>query len=256
MADRFAKFVADAEEALPRLPLFHNCDGLSFRDILSVDQLKPSKCSVFNEELLYFFYGRPAYRAVKDGNAVSNNSLYPICIVVSPNAPLNPVRIAPFDTGAFAKGLYSGFMNPRMTRADFFAEPSTDSPPRIVRTFFGNNDNYFHGKPVSLRIPPLEFEARSYYDLILSSITSPEDDRRQTVEVQVKDPLNLAEANVLLVILPAEFLQEEEVRAGIKRWSAKVRTYPTFRWNPGEYTFAFFYHVEKYLRNRGFINER
>src|SRR5215218_641104 len=130
MADRFAKFVADAEEALPRLPLFHNCDGLSFRDILSVDQLKPSKCSVFNEDLLYFFYGRPAYRAVKDGNAVSSNSLYPICIVVRPDAPLSPVRIAPFDTGAFAKGMYSGFMNPRMNRADFFAEPSTASPPR------------------------------------------------------------------------------------------------------------------------------
>jgi hypothetical protein len=41
-------------------------DGYSFRDIMGCGALVPSHCPIFDCELVYLFYGRPAYRAAAE----------------------------------------------------------------------------------------------------------------------------------------------------------------------------------------------
>jgi hypothetical protein len=52
--------------------------------MLEGDTLEPYECDVFNERLIYMFYGRPAYRA-KDGNNARLEFEWPIVFIFDPD---------------------------------------------------------------------------------------------------------------------------------------------------------------------------
>ena len=58
----FSDFVDSSTPTTRALPLAHNCDSYHFREIAKSQQLRPSFCGHFKEDLIYLFYGRPAYR--------------------------------------------------------------------------------------------------------------------------------------------------------------------------------------------------
>lgn len=102
------------------LPFFHSCDAFFFRSIIIGKKLTPTKCTVFeNEDLLYLFYGRPAYKA---SNLLSSrlSSMLPVSFILKSDCVDDIKRIAPFDTGAFHKGLYKDYIHPSMHMQNFF----------------------------------------------------------------------------------------------------------------------------------------
>ena len=181
---RFNQYVKSALPYTPSLPLLHTCDGFHFRSIVDGQELRISPCDVFGENLLYLFYGRPSYRTAKDIKASVMPAFFPICIVLKPDSVSTPKRIVPFDSGAFEDGRFSEHMHPKMRRDDFFLEPVPDMPSRLVSRFYGSNDAYFSGKPHTIQIPPIEFEALSYYNLISSQNVSNYDDRNSSIEIR------------------------------------------------------------------------
>lgn len=253
-SNRFSSFVKLSCEALPRMPLVHTCEAFEFRDIAAESELKPAPCEVFKEPLLYFFYGRPAYRPSKDRRPVSHAAFLPISIVVDATTVSSPTRVAPFDTGAFLAGLYADYVHPKMSVKDFLLEPTVDMPARIVGKFFGSNAAYFYGRPQHMGLPPFEFEVNSYYNLIRGEATSDADDRRSCVEIQTNQAIQLDAKQVLLVVLPAIFLDVPEVRETIiGKWRSEVRTYNYIHCNPREYMAKLYDEVHAYLEEEGFL---
>ncbi|SEK00155.1 hypothetical protein SAMN05518849_1256 [Sphingobium sp. AP50] len=83
------------------------------------ETLDPVPCPVFNKEpLIYFFYGRPAYRASAQIQSNGLDAYAPICIIMKPDAA-DPRRIFPFDSGAFHHHLLADFTHHRMMKEDF-----------------------------------------------------------------------------------------------------------------------------------------
>ncbi len=252
----FSEFIANKPLCEPRLPLLHTCDGFGFRDIIGTKKLSPAPCQVFGgETLIYFFYGRPAYRTSAGTIQTSISAFMPVSIVLKNDTINTPKRIAPFDTGAFHEGLFAQHLHPKMKKEDFFVTPSMDMPQRIVNYFFGSNINYYRGNPRHVDIPSLEFEVSCYRSLIGETANMPFDDRCSAIEVQSEESVELTRDNVLLIVLPAIFLDDSEVKDTICRlWNAQVEAYSIHRGDPKEYVGLIYNVVETFLNAKGFMS--
>lgn len=248
----FDDFVSKVEVALPILPLCHTSEASNFMTILKEKRLNVSKCPNFKKPLLYFFYGRPAFRPESDGQSTSTPMFMPVAIIVKPESLLQRAEsMAPFDTGAY--GMYSKHIDSKMNLEDFLMTPNLETLGRVVKCFFDNNMNYYVGLPMKIDIPPSEFVADSYHKLIHDS-PSPCDDRRSSIEVQFKEPLPLNQKNVLLVVLPKVFLDDKIVRQTImNEWGADVRGYLGTHASTTIFVERIFREVEGYLKSENYI---
>ncbi|MFC1874499.1 hypothetical protein ACFLYX_04275 [Chloroflexota bacterium] len=255
MMKTFNEFITNKQLCEPRLPLLHTCDAFGFRSIIGTKTLLPAPCQVFDGEMLiYFFYGRPAYRTSAGNVQTLISAFMPISIVLKNETINTPKRISPFDTGAFHEGLFAQHLHPNMKIEDFFVTPSMDMPQRIVNFFFGSNINYFRGKPRHVDIPPLEFEVSCYYSLIGETANLPFDDRCSAIEIQSQESVELTQDNVLLVVLPTIFMDDPKVNETIcKVWNAQVETYSIHRGDPKEYVGFIYNAVEQFLTEKGYM---
>nr|WP_140404606.1 hypothetical protein [Sphingomonas sp. CDS-1] len=180
-------------------------DAYLFRSIMESGTLEPVPCPVFNREpLLYFFYGRPAYRASAHIQSNGLDAYAPICIIMKPDAAY-PHRIFPFDSGAFHHRLLADFTHHRMMKEDFELDKVQDMPGRLVNLFWSSDEAYYSNRAPSNFVPDsMDFEAKSYQELIRFKGKSGFDDRASAIEVQAADAISLAQ-NTLAVILPEEF---------------------------------------------------
>ncbi|KJR41128.1 hypothetical protein MCHI_002974 [Candidatus Magnetoovum chiemensis] len=246
-------YIATQNECVPRLPLCHTFKGRDLSSIIASEKIQTSDCPVFNEPLAYFFYGKPAYRVSSGKEATSDPVYMPVCFVLSPDAVDNPTRIAAFDTGAFSRGLFLNKINFKGTVADFLLKPSMDMPARLVSAFYKSNWHYFYGKPVS-SISSRCVAIRCYHDLISDKSPSPYDDRCETVEIQIDKFLELNKERVLMVILPQELMDHENIKRTITRvWKAKLKTYTIYRANPIEFTSFIYDKVSEFLKRNTFF---
>lgn len=251
---RFNEFVSQAPPVLPVLPVFHTCDGFDFAKILVDSKLDVSLCPTFKKPLLYFFYGKPAYRPSKDDLATKAPAFMPIAIALRPDSLRKLEQVAPFDTGAYAKGLYSSFMHHEMKCEDFLLNPDLQMPGRVVSRFFGSNLKYYFGLPTAIDIPPLQFEATSYQDLIHDASKGKSDDRRTSIELQCGGSLVLDSSSVLFVVLPNVFLDDSKLLATLLEWGAEFKGYQIHRASPREFVSKIYDLVECFLRDNGYLS--
>ena len=105
---RFRKFVdAQNDSSLP-LPLVHTTSAYSFADLCDGDSIDPRYCKWFKKDLIYLFYGRPAYRT-EEAEFTDLSFNWPIIFVFDPEKIDGITSIYPFDTGAFFLNLYNRF---------------------------------------------------------------------------------------------------------------------------------------------------
>jgi hypothetical protein len=249
-------FVQKAGVTLPLLPLFHTFEGRNLRGIQKAGQLTPTHCPVFDEPLLYLFYGRPAYRVTSAGEqATSDHAFAPVIIAIRPESAASIKRIAPFDTGAFHNNIYETYLHPKMTFDDFLLTPLPETAGKVVSLFFnGSNDDYFHGKSTTIIIDPLHFEAASYQELIKATVPTKHDDRAAAIELQCDQPVNISPNSILLIILPRAFLDDAEVRSTLYNdWRAQVESYSTWKLNTGAYQALIYHFVETFLRQKNLL---
>ena len=170
-------------------------------------------CPVFSELLVYFFYGRPAYKvSVAEDQRVTDEYL-PIALIFEGSAISNISRIFPFDTGAFPKEAYKPALHKDVDMTEFQVDPTLEAAQRIVAAFFGSNDNYVLGDPTST--PPPNFfdepEAFAHRYIIDGAVKIGTDDRRYTVELQTKDEIALA-GELKAVIVPHTMLTSKTLQ--------------------------------------------
>lgn len=183
------------------LPLVHSTDWARFLAITRVGNFQTgAKCPVYDEYLLYTFYGRPAYRLRDDGVAYHNLSYMPVCFVLNPGLIASSLRIMPFDSGGF--DLYGPAMHPSFTRKMFEMAPEQASANRVINAFWGSNKNYADKNcPSNLTFAATSELLTHYYQLITNKISSDFDDRCSTLEIQLPVPLGL-KGNVAAIAVP------------------------------------------------------
>jgi len=240
------------------LPVFHSCDALAFRSILLDKRLVPNECPVFlGENLVYLFYGRPAYKSAST-EATHLNSYLPITFILDWNYIPAAKRVAPFDTGAFVNELYKEYMHHKMKVDGFLMRPEQKSAVKTTNFFFGKNSNYFAGKPKEdVKHGALDFEIESYLSLINGVAKSKTDDRKATIEVQLDSEISLTKDNLKAVILPAEFEATDIVRDVIKgELNAETLVYESYG-VPSAYNYTHLLNLTKgfLVKNKYFLNK-
>jgi hypothetical protein len=159
-------------------------------------------CSVFQEDVLYLFYGGVFYRT--EQNPTRNVSELPIAFLFDPSVLSDVTRYYPFDTGAMAAGRFGDWG----TRFNSFKETFRVSggrdhhiPCRMVHHIFGDNKQYLvgHVNPDCKNKPdPLP----QLFDFMSSDLSLHHVDHRQCmIECQVTRPITL-ERHLLWVAFP------------------------------------------------------
>lgn len=268
MSDRPNNFTEYILKTIPSnerpLPLTYTTDGYGFREFLEDQKLKPGPCNVFNEELLYLFYGRPAYRVGSEVEPTKFNFFFPVCILLNPECIKVVKRLYPFDSGAFATNLYSEYMHKNFNLDNFLVNPNPnapgqipfpETPAHIISSFFDNNRNYYDDNiRESVGFGSLDFEAQSYYELIKSKRQSIFDDRRSAIEIQTDEIIPLSSDTVCAVVLPQAFMDDEKIKATIVgNWNAKLLTYPSYRSEPAFFIPFIMDNVRNFLQDEGLI---
>lgn len=188
---RWLRDDADTDDQL--LPLTHLTKGISAQKIVENEKIEPKDCDVFEEKLAYFFYGRPAYR-ISDSKVVKLEASCPICFLFKGEMIKRAREIHAFDTGAFAKRMFSHVVDPEFEIADFSLGQDSSLPNRLIDRVFGSQEAYLKGDRRQIKEPsviaqPYEMEARSYLELVLSPGRNEPDDRICSIEVTFGDPI-------------------------------------------------------------------
>lgn len=229
------------------LPLTHCTSGGIGLDILAELAIRPTHCDVYGADLLYLFYGRPAYKPLQGLGASTLAETAPICLVLDPTVLDAAVRILPFDSGGFER--YRPFVGPSLSLPDFELEPNADAPLRLIRAFFETSSNYYVQEPNSaLTFAASDREAAAYGRLIADPSICHDDDRRGTIEVQIAAPVSLPDA-LRALIAPASLMDDPVVLAALTACPQAVALdYRLFgRMAPEGLAYPIYQQVEKFL---------
>jgi len=202
-------------------------------------------CPVFKtEELVYLFYGIPAYKANLDENS-KHNSFYPTCFILDIELLHKIKRVAPFDTGAFSSGIFDKYKHPSMEIENFLLTPSKETPKKIISFFYGENENYFDGLPkLDTKIDPLDFESESYLQMISDKTSGKADDRKSCIELQTDESIVLNQNLLKAIIIPISFLENEDVVSFIKKNNVDIITYNDY----GQCSKYYYIHIREKVR--------
>lgn len=231
--------IVAAETAIAEeLPLVHTtrCDILPH--ILASHELRGGECDVFHEHLVYFFYGRPAYRTAGGGKPAGVLDPCPVCFVFKPHTiGSGAKRVFPCDTGALNGGNFETHLY-ATDRDEIELNATLDSARKLVPLVFGDNSRYFFGNAnptLPATFPPGTAAAR-FHALLTDTGPLRTDDRRSVIEVQMDSPVAL-EHHLLYVILPRELLNQSGTREAIlQTWQADPIGYDIYHGRqPHEY---------------------
>lgn len=252
----FAQFV-ESQAAAPGgpLPLAHTTDAWRFRFLLQQPVLRTERCLVYEEDLLYFFYGKPAYRPHYGVDPTTLPAYLPVSFVLAPMIAPQPIRIMPFDSGAMSTGQFGSFFHPGMQRGDFDLGSRLENADRLIGFFFGTAQAYYVGTAKKgAIIPPLQFEAIHYFSLITYDAISTFDERRSAIEVQFNTSIDLVSQRVLAVALPGSFMDDPSVKNFVENvLKAKPLEYAAYHAQPRENVRAIVDLVSSFYQQQGII---
>ncbi|MBD8640277.1 hypothetical protein [Sphingomonas sp. CFBP 13733] len=236
----------DADELA--MPLMHSTATAIGARIIVQGELRTRGCRVYGTDLLYLFYGRPAFKPLPGAAPSGIAEHLPMCLVLDPALLGDALRILPFDSGGY--GRYAPHIGPLLDRPDFELGPRGDLPMRLVRAFFDSNGNYYRARPTA-HADGISFAheaARAFARLSRDQSIADDDDRRSTIEVQIARSVPLAGA-LRAVVAPASLLSDPVIATALAAMPNAVPiSYETYgRHQPSAYTGLLYDHVARYL---------
>lgn len=223
--ETFAEFIQKQHAYVSELPLTHATTVTCFEQIVASGCLQPATCRKYNEPLVYFFYGKPAFRGKKAGTVQRDATYAPVCLIFTPGAVTARFkRVFPFDSGAGKESLYLPQIDPDAVDS-YDLKSVTQAAQRLVVGFFSTNNSYWSGVlDNNLTIPAPGTPARNYYDLNNGGGNEKCDDRMAAVELQVDQPIDMMGC-ISAVILPNSFLEDPNIDNILSVWDADSLTY-------------------------------
>ena len=220
---------------------------------------------IFDENLLYFFYGKPSFfpKTTQSSNLLFNTQVF---FVLKPDIISAARRVFPFDSGAFTVGLYARYLSAGMNLLDFQIEldtahsggtPYPTSAQKIVAAIYGTNENYFRSEHREDLAPSMmDFEVHAFLELLRSKAGEDFDDRRSVIEIQSTRPVSLNSDTMAGIILPIELVEHDSVAAFIDRCgldSDSILTYNAMRSKPEYYAALATERVGTLLEQKGYL---
>jgi len=213
------------------LPLVHTTRALHLKRIKESNEIVKSWCDVFQEDLNYFFVGRPAYKH-RPGQEQAAYWELPACFIMEFDAVADVRRVYPFDTGAHADGRMPGFIQ-IIDRKEYEVVGVPDAPQRIIGAFFKSASDYFRLEVKERKQFDTEFslsvwdaEIKALHMLAASAEISAMDDRRLCVELQSGASVPLINNKLLAIVCPSIYLDDPDFRNHIERvWNAEPISY-------------------------------
>lgn len=252
------------------LPLFHSCSGVLAQKILRGNELKATPCKVFKKDLLYMYYGKPAYpvsEKVVGGPNKTNSYKCPVCFIIDIDK-VKSFEAFPFDSGAFMNDLYNAFSiipDEDELKREYALGADKDKINSYISTFFTDNTHYLDGE-AAVHISGSYINSESVGQIKKSEIEPSLvkliemlnclgdfdiDERSRTVEVISDTSINVLDA-VEAVIMPNNLVDDKYVNQFFsKNKNIKCITYcfrPLTR--PDRYYEAVFQKAMDYLQEK------
>lgn len=249
------KALQDESPCAPRLPLTHCTKSEYFFDMVQERVLAKRQCRVFNEELVYLFYGRPCYRPYRLEENTSLAAFRPVAFIFKPDIDVSIKRVFPFDTGAFSAGLYEQFIPANAQLDNFQIEPSLDAASRSVSFFFRSNKSYYLGKTASTAVaPPTNLTVSSLLGMFRAQGLSKIDDRKSAIEIQSAGSIKLDAASVMAICMPGDYCEDDQLyRIITEEWGADVIDYDIYHDSPLHDIREVMARVKDYLEAKGLM---
>lgn len=220
--------------------------------VLAAGTLNPTPCPVYGADLLYLFYGRPAYKPASGVGASGILDLAPICLMLDPQLLDAAIRAVPFDSGGFAR--YEALIGPHLARPDFELGGDATYAPRLVRAFYESNRNYYDQVPTTREadLPVSRRAARAVARLIADPAIRNVDDRCGTIELQYSAAIPLAHA-LQAIVAPSAMLDDTEVQEALALCPAAIPIpYKTYgRFDPLSFANTIYERVDTFLESQG-----
>ncbi|TIS45955.1 hypothetical protein [Mesorhizobium sp.] len=220
--------------------------------VLASGLLAPTLCPVYETDLLYLFYGRPAYKAGAGKGASGILDLAPVCLVLDPQLLDQSIRVLPFDSGGFPR--YQALIGPDLQRAEFELNGDPSFPLRLVHAFYQSNRNYYDQVPTTHEadLPLSRRTARAIARLIADPAIRNDDDRCGTIELQFSRPLSLATV-LRAIVAPAAMLDDPEIQKALSTCPDAVPIpYKMYgRFDPLSFANTIYERVDTFLESKG-----
>ncbi len=228
---RFSEYLSKSIPFNARLPFVHTTRAFRFDDIKLSDALIPTRCEVFQTNLLYLFYGRPAYKVKKQINPRLAFD-WPVVFIIDPTRISNMIEsVYPFDSGAFFHGFFSQYFDTDNRLDDFCLDEGVESIRKILGSFYRNDFEYLTAasrKNVDISLS--DFEAAGVHELTrtppISTFTNDttSDERCSSIEAILTDRVPL-DGNVIAVIFPELLLDDRNNVEYFKQMECNVFPY-------------------------------
>lgn len=223
---RYWTWLSDVHPVDNPLNWCHTTDGYGLRSMIESGTIRPNRCPVFNENLIYAFYGRPAYRSRHDGS-IGISARAPVIVIFSPDLAVRGTRLYPFDTGAFAAGRYKRRLHSSTTVADFMLPATTEAARKHVSAFFHSNENYLKASPGTPGVAfHGEFEVEQLVHIFSDLDTNEADARRLAMELQIDTAIPLDRTIVDSLVLPSELQDAPWLQVFLGGFGAGIRIVP------------------------------
>jgi len=244
------------------LPLIHSTPAHHLKKIKASGQLHARQCDVFTQdELLYFFVGRPAYKVPLDAGESEYWEL-PICFVFEFTSIIPFHRIFPFDSGAFAKQRYPNYIT-AIGLDEFNLGNDPSIPGKVIGAFFGTSNDYFRLQAkdkgpfkTEFNLDVFDHEVLAMHKLATDSKRAAIDDRRMTVEVQINRDIDLAVSRPLAVICPHVYLDNNDFLDHVQgSWNAQPISYSINALSSINYYGQIYEKLERFYIDKGYLNK-
>ena len=232
------------------LPFIHSCEGFLGEEIVKEDELKTTVCPVFKKELLYFFYGKPAYYVADKETNSRTDELYCPCCFILDETRIKINTVYPFDSGGFMGKRYHDFFHDRMNIDNYALNTDLESIQKFVDVFFNDNDNYIKGiskTPSCINDTYID----SLINLFNATGSFAIDERARTIEIISDESVKLKDT-VIGIVVPYNLYRKDSVREFIETNHIDFRTY-FFRplTKPSGYNQVVFERAIDLLRQKG-----
>ncbi|THD33599.1 MAG: hypothetical protein DI588_00220 [Flavobacterium johnsoniae] len=237
------------------LPVNHIANIKSIEEFFSKNKISNDylvdKCEVFNEHYLYIFYGRAAFRLNKP-------DAYPICFVFK-KPDLDPVKVFPFDSGAFYHKRMAEYFNIELTLDDFDFGGNNDYIYRIVKHFFEDNTGYYDEKTKSISVEEDIPAIKGYLNMIAAENNDRLDGRKSAIELIYDFPFDLNKGLELVIIPELDLkistgkMSFEDIKAKLETsYNCQVTSYPNKMIDPIDSSYKDIKKiVRSYIKNNG-----
>ncbi|MEA1674548.1 hypothetical protein [Nitrospirillum sp. BR 11163] len=258
----FYDAIANSAIIGPELPFVHTTSSVDFEFHIGPDGvLKAEKCPVYNEELVYLFYGKPSYRP-KDGEKIHKASMKqfaPVCLVLKIPDGVEPKRVLPFDSGAYHNGVMTseGHAHRRLKK-DVFESRSRSAAGKIVGVFFGSNKDYYDENPkTEFGVDPTHNTCvETFVSLISRTGSNLGDSRLNSIEIQFAGKVELAGTVIAVAMADTLYQCRDEIQNILKDWGAEPLLYPlNGRFTQNECCASIENLVRTFLEEKGYLND-